>query len=120
MRNIVLALVVVGLASVGVASAQTKAPKPPAKAAASSTTHAPKPVVTSGEVVSTDATAKTITLKDSTGASLTLTATGGAVASLAKVKAGDHVSVTHTDTNATKIVKASAPKSSTSKTHAKK
>jgi Cu/Ag efflux protein CusF len=107
-RNIVLALVV-ALATVGVANAQTKAPKPPAKSATSST-KAPtaKPTVTKGEVVSTDATAKTITLKDSTGSNMTLTATGSAVASLAKVKAGDHVSVTHTDTNATKIVKASS------------
>ena len=113
MRNIVLALVV-AIAAVGVANAQTKAP---AKAATSSTkAPAAKASVTKGEVVSTDATAKTITLKDSTGNNVTYTATGGAVASLAKVKAGDHVSVTHTDANATKIVKAAASKEA----HAKK
>jgi Cu/Ag efflux protein CusF len=106
-RNIVLALVVT-LATVGVANAQTKAPAKSATAATKAP--APKATVTKGEVVSTDATAKTITLKDSSGANLTLTATGSAVASLAKVKAGDHVSVTHTDMNATKIVKAAAAK----------
>ena len=42
-------------------------------------------------------------VKDSTGGSKTLTATGGAVASLAKVKAGDWVMVTGTDTTASKI-----------------
>jgi hypothetical protein len=37
-----------------------------------------------------------------------LTATGAAVASLAKVKAGDWVMVTHADTTATKITKVKA------------
>jgi hypothetical protein len=66
---------------------------------------------TKGEVVSTDAAAKTITVKDASGNSTTYTATGAAVASLAKLSAGDEVTVTHTDTSATKIVKAAAKKS---------
>ena len=43
------------------------------------------------EVVSVDETAKSITVKDSTGANQTLTASGKAVAELAKVKAGEMV-----------------------------
>jgi hypothetical protein len=38
-----------------------------------------------------------------------LTATGGAVASLATVKAGDWVTVTKSENNATHIAKAKAP-----------
>ena len=51
------------------------------------------------------------TVKDASGNSTTYTATGSAVASLAKLSAGDEVTVTHTDTSATKIVKAAAKKS---------
>ena len=87
----------------GSASQVGEAPK--AESAKASTVH--------GEVVSTDATAKTITLKDATGASTTLTATGGAVAALANLKAGDMVTVTKSENNATHITKA---KSSTKKT----
>jgi hypothetical protein len=57
------------------------------------------------EVVSTDAAAKTITVKDASGANVTLTATGGAVAELSKLKAGDMVMVTKSENNATKITK---------------
>lgn len=110
MKKIVLALVV-AVASVGMASAQTTA-KTPAKTASHQTKAAPamktpaaKPHSMKAEVVSTDATAKTITVKDAAGTSTTLTATGGAVAALDKVKAGDWVMVTHTDTTATKIAK---------------
>jgi hypothetical protein len=61
-----------------------------------------------GEVVSTDATAKTITVKDASGSNVTLTATGSAVAELAKLKPGDMVTVTKSENNATKITKAKA------------
>jgi hypothetical protein len=110
-KKIVLALVV-AVATAAAASAQTAAKQPaaakqtaskPAKPAA-----AAKSMSTKGEVVSTDATAKTITVKDAAGASQTYTATGAAVAELAKLSAGDHVTVTHTDMTATKIVKAKA------------
>jgi hypothetical protein len=138
-KKFVLALVVAA-ASVGVASAQTApkttAPKAPAtssqtKAAApakpsAAKTPAAKPATPSSakahtmkaEVVSTDETAKSITVKDSTGANQTLTASGAAVAALAKVKAGDMVTITEHDSTATKIVKAKAHK--TAKAPAKK
>jgi hypothetical protein len=99
-KKIALALMI-ALAAAGAASAQSSSKKATSKAAEH--TAAPKPTSMKAEVVSTDAAAKTITVKDSTGASKTLTATGGAVASLAKVKAGDYVMVTGTDTTATKI-----------------
>jgi glucose/arabinose dehydrogenase len=112
-KKIVLALVV-AVASVGIASAQTTA-KTPAKATSNQTKAAPamktpaaKAHSMKAEVVSTDAAAKTITVKDAAGTSTTLTATGGAVAALDKVKAGDWVMVTHTDTTATKIAKVKA------------
>jgi len=105
-KKIALAFVV-ALASVGMASAQTPAKKTssaaPAKKESMAAPAKPKPTTMKAEVVSADAAAKTITVKDSTGASKTLTATGSAVASLAKVKAGDWVSVTGTDTTVTKI-----------------
>ena len=112
MKNIVLALVVT-LAAVGVAHAQTKAP---AKSAVGSTgtTAKAKAKTIKAEVVSADAAAKTLTVKDASGASTTYTATGGAVAALSTVKAGDWVTVTAMDTTASKIVKAPT------KTHAKK
>ena len=62
------------------------------------------------EVVSVDETAKSITVKDSTGANETLTASGKAVAELAKVKAGDMVTITAHETTATSIVKAKPAK----------
>lgn len=112
MKKIVLALAVV-VASAAAASAQTAA-KPAMKSnqtKASTAANAPamKPMSTKAEVVSTDAMAKTITVKDSSGSNMTLTATGGAVAELAKLKAGDWVMVTHNDTSATKISKVKAP-----------
>ena len=115
MKKIVLALAVV-VATAAAASAQTaaKAPamKAQTKAAGAAKAPAMKATSTKAEVVSTDATAKTIPVKDASGSNMTLTATGGAVAELAKLKAGDWVMVTHTDTNATKIakVKATTPK----------
>jgi hypothetical protein len=62
------------------------------------------------EVVAVDAAAKSITVKDSAGANETLTASGAAVAELAKLKAGDMVTVTAHETTATKIVKAKPAK----------
>jgi glucose/arabinose dehydrogenase len=117
-KKIVLALAV-AVATAAAASAQTAATKPAAKPAdqTKSATHAPaakaeKAAPMKAEVVSTDATAKTITVKDASGSNVTLTATGAAVAELAKVKAGDTVMVTKSENNATKIVKA---KTTTSK-----
>jgi glucose/arabinose dehydrogenase len=114
MKKIVLALAVV-VATAAAASAQTAAKAPAMKAqtkASGAKTPAMKATSTKAEVVSTDATAKTITVKDASGSNMTLTATGAAVAELGKLKAGDWVVVTHTDTNATKIakVKATTPK----------
>ena len=66
--------------------------------------------------MSTDATAKTITLKDAAGTSTTLTATGSAVASLASLKAGDMVTVTKSENNATHITKAKSSAKHSTKT----
>jgi hypothetical protein len=107
-KKIVLALAL-SVATAAAANAQTAAAKPAAPKAGSQakadTKAAGKGMAMKGEVVSTDATAKTITVKDASGTSTTLTATGGAVASLAGLKPGDQVMVTHSDTSATKITK---------------
>ena len=118
MKNIVLAIALT-VATAAVANAQTATAKPqtaPAGAKAQPATppahaakaHAAKAATMKAEVVSTDATAKTITVKDAAGASTTLTATGGAVASLASLKAGDWVNVTKSENNATRITKVKA------------
>ena len=107
MKKIVLALAV-AVATAAVASAQTAATKPAAqtKSAAKSAEHkTEKAAPMKAEVVSTDAAAKTITVKDASGSNVTLTATGSAVAELSKVKAGDWVMVTKSENNATKITK---------------
>jgi len=120
-KKIVLALAV-AVATAAAANAQT-APASKAPAAKSTAqTHAAKPhaekaAAMKAEVVSTDATAKTITVKDATGSNVTLTATGGAVAELSKVKAGDWVMVTKSENNATKITKV---KETASKAHKEK
>lgn len=106
MKKIVLALAVV-VATAAAANAQTAAKpatqtKPAAKTAAPK---AEKAAPMKAEVVSTDAAAKTITVKDASGSNVTLTATGSAVAELSKVKAGDWVMVTKSENNATKITK---------------
>src|SRR5437773_4285851 len=106
-KKIVLALAL-AVATAAAANAQTAAkPAKPAqsKSAAAAKAPAEKAAAMKAEVVSTDATAKTITVKDASGSNVTLTATGSAVASLAKVKAGDMVMVTKSDNNATKITK---------------
>lgn len=124
-KKIVLALAV-AVATAAAANAQTaaKAPAPKAsatkaadqtKAPAAKPAH-PKAESVKGEVVSTDATAKTITVKDASGSNVTLTATGGAVAELAKLKPGDMVMVTKSENNATKITKA---KTATTEKHKK-
>jgi len=105
-KKIVLALAV-AVATAAAANAQTAAAKPApkasqTKAAPAAKMPAAKAHTTKAEVVSTDAAAKTITIKDASGADMTLTATGPAVGSLSKVKAGDWVMVTHTDTSASK------------------
>jgi hypothetical protein len=106
-KKIILALAM-AVAVAAAANAQTTKPAAHAMKAPA----AAKAQTMKAEVVSTDAAAKTITVKDAAGASTTLTATGGAVAALANVKAGDWVMVTHSDTTATKIakVKATTPK----------
>ena len=121
MKKIVLALAV-AVATAAAANAQTAATKAPALKPANQTksaakTHEPKAAPMRAEVVSTDATAKTITVKDSSGSNVTLTATGGAVAELSKVKAGDMVMVTKSENNATKITKV---KQTASKAHKEK
>ena len=122
MKKIVLALAV-AVAMVGVANAQTAAKASTAsKATASKAADQAKPAAkqheahakaeaVKGEVVSTDATAKTITVKESSGSNVTLTATGGAVAELAKLKPGDMVTVMKSENNATKITKAKSTES---------
>jgi glucose/arabinose dehydrogenase len=110
-KKIVLALAV-AVATAAAANAQTAAKAPAAKPAAqakaapkASAPKAEKAAPMKAEVVSTDATAKTITVKDASGSNVTLTATGAAVAELSKVKAGDMVMVTKSENNATKITK---------------
>jgi DNA-binding protein HU-beta len=85
---------------------ETKEAKAPAKA---------KAHVETAEVVSTDATAKSITVKPATGDNQTYTATGAAVAQLAKVKAGEQVRLTIRDNDVTSIRAAHAMKSSGAK-----
>lgn len=106
MKRISIALAI-AVATVAAASAQTAKPEPRADHAMKAP--AAKATTLKAEVVSTDATAKTITVKDAAGVSTTLTATGGAVASLATVKAGDWVSVTKSEDSATHIAKVKAP-----------
>jgi glucose/arabinose dehydrogenase len=121
-KKIVLALAV-AVAVAAAANAQTAATKAPAaKPAAQTKSAAAKPAhekaaPMKAEVVSTDATAKTITVKDASGSNVTLTATGSAVAELSKVKAGDMVMVTKSENNATKIAKV---KETTTKAHKEK
>ncbi len=116
MKKIVLAFVV-AVATAAVASAlpaHASTTRSQAKA-----THQKAAVVKShtikAEVVSTDAAAKSITVKESDGSNETLTASGGAVASLAKVKAGDWVTITANETTATRIVKAKPMKATAGK-----
>jgi len=117
-KKIVLAIAL-SVATAAAANAQSTTAKPAAPKAGSQaksdTKAAGKAMAMKGEVVSTDATAKTITVKDASGTSTTLTATGGAVAALAGLKPGDQVMVTHSDTSATKITKVKASSAKKSK-----
>jgi hypothetical protein len=113
-KKTVLALIV-AVATAAAANAQTAAKAPtkahqtkPAPAAGAPAMKPAKAAHMKAEVVSADPTAKTITVKDSSGSNVTLTATGAAVAELSKVKTGDWVMVTKSDTNATKITKVKA------------
>ena len=88
MKKIVLALAM-AVATAAAANAQTAAKAPAAKPAnqtkstkAPAAAHTEKAAPIHGEVVSTDATAKTITVKDASGSNVTLTATGAAIAEL--------------------------------------
>ena len=124
MKKIVLALAV-AVATAAAANAQTAAKAPAPKASASKAADQTKSTAkheahakaesVKGEVVSTDATAKTNTVKDASGSNVTLTATGGAVAELAKLKPGDMVMVTKSENNATKITKAKTATTTTTK-----
>jgi FtsP/CotA-like multicopper oxidase with cupredoxin domain len=106
-KRIVIALAI-AVATAAAASAQTTKPEA-SKPAHEMKAPAAKATSMKAEVVSTDPAAKTITVKDAAGVSTTLTATGGAVASLATVKAGDWVTVTKSENNATHIAKTKAP-----------
>jgi hypothetical protein len=67
-----------------------------------------KAKVETAEVVSTDAAAKSITVKPASGENQTYTAVGGAVKQLEKVKAGEQVRLTVRDNDVTSITMAHA------------
>jgi hypothetical protein len=120
-KKTVLALVVA--AATGVAlSAQAPAQAPAAKQTAPKTatksakkeagmspaSTKAKAKVETAEVVSTDAAAKSITVKPASGENQTYTAVGGAVKQLEKVKAGEQVRLTVRDNDVTSITMAHA------------
>ena len=111
MKKIVVALFVAA-ATAAVASAQTAPASTRMSQAKPAHTKAmmDKAHTMKAEVVSVDAAAKSITVKASSGSNETLTAAGGAVAALSKVKAGDWVTITAHDTTATRIIKAKPAK----------
>jgi hypothetical protein len=89
-----LALLVSALLVAGVASAQapaTTAPQEPSKATAAGKTH-----TVEAEVVSADATSKTLTIKGDAG-NKTVPVEGMAASELKNVKAGDKVKLTCRD-----------------------
>jgi FtsP/CotA-like multicopper oxidase with cupredoxin domain len=109
-------LAVVMAVATGIAlSAQAPAPKQTAPKTPSMKSAPTKPRMETAEVVSTDPTAKTITIKDSSGQNQTLTAKGAAVTQLARVKAGDQVRLTVHDNDVTRISKAGAKKGAAKK-----
>ena len=122
MKKFLLPLALVLVAGVAVAqAADTKsAEKAPAKAASAKA--ATKTHVVEGEVVSADATAKTITLKEKdkdttfTLAEKAKVMIHGKAGSLDELKAGDHVTVRYTEKDGAEI----AQEVSTAKTPAKK
>jgi ribosomal protein S1 len=127
MKKFLLPLALVLVAGVGVAQAADTKPaeKAPAKAAApAKAMH--KTHVVEGEVVSTDATAKTITVKVA-GEDKTVPVHGKAAARLSSLKAGEKVALTcvdnekgeHLYASAIKVQKAAASTTAPAKTTAK-
>ncbi len=125
MKKFLLPLALILVAGVGVAQAADTKPattKAPAKTAKAAT----KTHVVEGEVVSTDATAKTITVKVA-GEDKTVPVHGKAVSHLASLKAGEKVALTcvdnaageHQYVSAIKVQKAAASTAAPSKTTAK-
>ncbi len=108
------------LSLIGPAFAQTAAPA--AKDAPSTSTPAEKPSKlalphhVTGEIVSVDQNAKTVTLKGAKDKKLTFTAEGGAVASLSALKAGDRVKVTYKNSHGHRIASKIAATEVASKT----
>jgi ribosomal protein S1 len=128
MKKFLLPLTLVLVA--GVAVAQAADTKPAAKASAKSTASvkaAAKTHVVEGEVVSADATAKTITVKVA-GEDKTVPVHGKAAARLTSLKAGEKVALTcvdnekgeHQYVSGIKIQKAAASTAAPAKTTAKK
>ncbi len=119
MKKTVLALVVAAATGVALsaqapastssaapAAKQAAAKAAPAKAAPAPAKAKAKAKVETAEVVSTDAAAKSITVKPKSGDNQTYTATGGAVKQLEKVKAGEQVRLTVRDSEVTSITMA--------------
>jgi len=130
MKKFLLPLALVLVA--GVAVAQAADTKPAAKASASAKSAAPakaasKTHVVEGEVVSADATAKTITVKVA-GEDKTVPVHGKAAARLSSLKAGEKVALTcvdnekgeHQYVSGIKVEKAAASTAAPAKTTAKK
>jgi len=128
MKKFLLPLTLVLVA--GVAVAQAADTKPAAKASAKSTASvkaATKTHVVEGEVVSADATAKTITVKIA-GEDKTVPVHGKAAARLTSLKAGEKVALTcvdnekgeHQYVSGIKVEKAAASTVAPAKTTAKK
>jgi len=91
LATLLCAVAVVAVASMGSAqTADTKKPADAAKPAAAAKTH-----VVEAEVVSTDATAKTLTIKGDPNKTVTVDA--AAVGSLKDLKSGDKVKLTCRD-----------------------
>ncbi len=133
MKKTVLALVVAaaatGVALSAQAPAQTAPKQTTSKSAPAKVSSAKKEAaapakakarVETAEVVSTDANAKSITVKPKSGENQTYTATGAAVAQLAKVQAGEQVRLTVRDNDVTRISPAHMAKHSSKKAAAKK
>jgi len=107
-------------------ASDAKAPAAAAESKATASTHAAKAAVKThkveAEVVSTDAAAKTITLKSETGENKTAPVEGKAIAELKTVKAGEKYTLTCRDNEAgehqaiTNIAKAPAVKKTATKT----
>lgn len=128
MKKAALLLSFVFVAGVAVAhetpkASDAKAPAAAAESKATASTHAAKAAVKThkveAEVVSTDAAAKTITLKSETGENKTAPVEGKAIAELKTVKAGEKYMITCRDNEAGEhqavvaIAKAPAAKKST-------